>query len=98
MTKLSVHVELPHRGATNPLGGRRLPSLFIVGGALAAALIGVTFGTPPSGSIGKTVTAQAFLDSPRPEVVPAVEITKIVPAAPLKRNLSWSPLTSDDSN
>lgn len=98
MTKLSVHAELLHKGATYPLAGWLLPSVLIVGGALAAALIGATFGTPPSGSIGEAVTAQAFLDSPRPEVVPAVEIMKIVPADALEKNLSWSPLTGDGSN
>lgn len=98
MTKLSVRAKLLHMGATYPLAGWLRPSVLIISGALAAALIGATLSTPLSGSIGEAVTAQAFVDSPRPEAVPAVEVMKIVPTDALEKNLFWSPATGDGSN
>ena len=58
MTNLSVHTELLKSGATDPLAGWLLPSALVLGGVLAAALIGAAFGTPQSGVIGETVTPE----------------------------------------
>jgi len=88
MTNLSVHTELLHKGAADPLTRGLLPATLIVGGVLAAALIGTSFGTPQSGSIGETVAAEA----------PAVATLKIVPADALGTHTSWSPLVGDGSN
>ena len=58
MTALSVHIELLHGVTTGPLGGWSLPSALVLGGVLAAVLIGGAFGTPRSALIGETVTPE----------------------------------------
>ena len=55
MTELSVHTELLRRGATDPLAGWLLPSALVLGGVMAAALIGAALGMPRSASIGEPV-------------------------------------------
>ena len=55
MTALSVHIELLHGVTTGPLGGWSLPSALVLGGVLAAVLIGGAFGTPRSALIGETI-------------------------------------------
>lgn len=70
---------------------------------IAALAIGATFGTSQSESIGEAMAAEAmaataFASSPRQVEVPAIEAVKIVPADPLRKDLSWSPLTGDGSN
>jgi hypothetical protein len=97
MTKFSAHTEFLRRGATGLIAGR-LQSALIIGSVLAAALIGVAFGTPQSGSIGEAVAPKASFDSPRRGAVPAVEAMKIVPAGALGTDVAWSPLTGDGSN
>ena len=58
MTALSVHIELLHGVTTGPLGGWSLPSALVLGGVLAAVLIGGAFGTPRSALTGETVTPE----------------------------------------
>ncbi|EKS30925.1 hypothetical protein [Afipia felis] len=93
MTKLAVYTEQHRRGPTE-----WLPGVLIIGGVLAVALIGATFHTPQSGSMGAAVAAKAFVDSPRPAAAPAVATMTIVPTDALGNDLSWSPLTGDGSN
>jgi hypothetical protein len=57
MTYLSVHTELLRERAVDPLTRWLPPAALIVGGVLAAGLIGATFGTPQSGSSGEAVAA-----------------------------------------
>ena len=55
MTEFSVHTGSLNERAADPLAGWLLLSALILGGALAAALIGGAFGTPRSGVIGEAV-------------------------------------------
>ena len=69
MTELSVHAELLHSGATDPLAGWLLPSALGLGGVLAAALIGAAFATP--GSIGEAGAPElrTIISTPAPQSV-----------------------------
>jgi len=58
MTEFSVHTGSLNERAADPLAGWLLLSALILGGALAAALIGGAFGTPRSASIGETVAPE----------------------------------------
>lgn len=90
MINLSVHTRLLRRRATTPFSGRLLPGVLITGSVLAAALMGMPFRTPQSGSIDEAVAVKAFVDSSA--------TMKIVPADVHEKNLSWSHLTGDGSN
>ena len=76
MINLSVHAEFLRREAADPFTGASLPAALIVGGVLAAVLIGTTFGTPQSRSI-EAVAAEALADSPRRAANPAIAIMKV---------------------
>jgi hypothetical protein len=93
MTKFAVYTERHRRRPTE-----WLPGVLTIGGVLAVALIGATFRTPQSGSMGAAVAAKALVDSPRPTAAPAVATMKIVPTDAHGKDLSWSPLTGDGSN
>ena len=58
MAQFSVHSELINGGVTNPLAGWLFPSTLLIGGMLAAVLIGATALTPQSGSIGETLAPE----------------------------------------
>jgi hypothetical protein len=76
MTALSVQIELLHGVTTGPLGGRSLPSALVLGGVLAAVLIGGAFGTPRSALTGETITPElpssaTIIGASAPQVAPA---------------------------
>ena len=59
MTEISVHTELLHGVTSGPLGGWSLTDgALVVGGLLAAVLIGAALGTPRSALTGETVTPE----------------------------------------
>ena len=59
MVEISVHTELLHGVTTGPLGGWSLPGgALVVGGVLAAVLIGAAFATTRSALTGETVTPE----------------------------------------
>ena len=78
VTELSVHTELLRSGAPDPLAGWLLPSALVLGGVLAAALIGAALATPRSGSTGEAGAPEL------PTIVstPASQSVRVAAAAP----------------
>ena len=84
MTNLSVHRELLHGTGIDPLAGWLLPSTFVVGGMLAAALIGASFWTPPSEPIGEVLAPElpsigAIIGASAPQVMRVAAVAAAPP-------------------
>ena len=96
MTELSVHTELPKKGATVPLAGWLPPSMLVIGGLLAAALIGAVL-TPQSGSMSKAAAPELpFMGMITGGSAPqSMRIAVVVPAAASQPSFAFGFLEFD---
>jgi hypothetical protein len=94
VTELSVHTELLHRRTTDPLAGWLLPSALVVGGVLAAALIGAAFAAPQYGSMSEPAPRELATIISTPPQQSARAVTAI-PAAVTQPSFAFGFLEFD---